>query len=152
MFRRAEWVWEFFGFESIQDGRPVQDWYDGLPISHKTEIVILLLYLRNLTSTAWDRPFFDSLKGEGGISEILVPDIRDERGVAYYRVYGYFGPGKQMYTFLHATNKKVRNDKHGKGIAKHRLKQLQDGRATIHKFNFEERPLGEPTRQCGRKN
>jgi hypothetical protein len=82
------------------------------------------------------RPFFDPLEGADGISEIIVPDIRDAGGVAYYRIYGFFGPEERQYTFLHATNKRARNDRDGKNTATERLAQLQSGDATVHKFNF----------------
>jgi hypothetical protein len=137
MCKCDEWSWRLFGFESKQEGRPAQDWYDGPPLDHKIEVTALFSYLRNLTTSAWGRPFYDPLMGEGGISEIIIPDIRDELGVAYYRLYGWFGPGRQIYTFLHATSKRARNDKHGKRIARNRFNQLQSGNATIHEFSFE---------------
>jgi len=96
------WRWTFFGFQSAQEGRPVQAWYDSLPEAHKSEVIDLLLYVQKVIDRLWTRPFFDPLEGEGGISEIIVQDIRDLRGVAYYRIYGYFGPGEREYTFLHA--------------------------------------------------
>ena len=152
MFRRDEWQWTFCGFQSPQDGRPVQKWYALLPPTHKIEVASMFAYLGNLTATVWGRPFFDPLAGEGGISEIIVPDFRDDLGVAYYSIYGCDGPGKQVYTFLHATNKRARNDKIGKAIAKRRLRQLHDGNATIHKFDFEEHLVVEFTKGSGREN
>jgi hypothetical protein len=146
------WRWTFFGFQSAQEGRPIQAWYDGLPEAHKSEVVDLLLYLQNVIDRLWTRPFFDPLEGEGGISEIIVPDIRDAQGVAYYRIYGCPGPEKRDYTFLHATNKKVRNDRDGKNTARDRLARLRNQDATVHKFNFEKSSVGEISKGTERKN
>jgi hypothetical protein len=141
---KRAWRWSFLGFQSAREGQPVQAWYDVLPENHKGEVTDLLTYLQNVTNRLWRRPEFDPLDGEGGISEIIVPDIRDSQGVFYYRIYGFFGPQEHEYTFLHATNKKVRNDRHGKNIARDRLRQLQQGEAggaRVHKFSFEKGPL-----------
>ncbi|MGH9790428.1 MAG: hypothetical protein ACRD5W_04390 [Candidatus Acidiferrales bacterium] len=131
------WKWEFLGFESRAEGQVVQDWFDSLPETHREEIVSLLAYLQNMVGRLWDRPYFDPLEGEGGTSEIIVPDIRDEHGVAYYRIYGFRGPKEHQYTFLHSTNKKARNDKNGKRIARRRFDEVRRGEAGVHKFSFE---------------
>ncbi len=145
MTEKEIWRWTFLGFESDEEGRPVQEFYNRIPDEEKDEIRYLLVYLQNATRTLWRRPEFDPLEGAGGISEIIVPDIRHEEGVAYYRFYGYFGPGEREYTFLHATNKKVRNDIHGKEIARKRLQQIERGEAGVHKFDFEKGPPKEIT-------
>ena len=131
-------LWEFFGFESVAEGRPVQSFYDALPEDHKLEITAgNFQFLRKLPKRAWEEsPFYDPLNGEGGISEIRITDIRDENGAHYYRFYGYFGPGDWNYTFLHGTNKKVRNDRDGKAIAKRRLQERLNNQAKEHKFDF----------------
>jgi len=133
---KEEWRWTFLGFESVKEGRPVQSWYDSLPEAHKEEIRDLFLYLEKATDSVWRKPEFDPLSGAGGISEIRVPEIRHAGGSITYRIYGYFGPRQREYTFLHATAKKVRNDKHGKRIARDRLDQLAHGNATAHPFSF----------------
>jgi hypothetical protein len=127
---REEWQWEFRGFARSPIDTIVQHWLDGLPLGHRIEIAGLLRPLRTLTSTAWGRPFFDPLDGEGGISEIIVPSIRDDLGIAYYRLYGWFGPEKHVYTILHGRNKKAKNDKEGKAIARANLEELRNNRAT----------------------
>jgi len=132
----ASWKWRFLGFESASEGRPVQRWFNGLPDNDKDEIIDLLVYLQNVTDGLWRRPEFDPLVGAGGISEIVVPDIRRFEGVAYYRIYGYRGPREHEYTLLHGTNKDVKNDKLGKRTAKHRLDQIERGEAGVHKFDF----------------
>lgn len=137
------WMWEFRGFESPTDGRPVQVWYDRLPDNHKDEIRAQVAYLRVSTSRLWVRPDFDRLEGEGGISEIRAPDIRGMSGIIYYRIYGFFGPDKRQYTFLHGTEKKVRNDLYGKQLARERLGRLQKD-ATVHEFDFNSNAYGEP--------
>jgi hypothetical protein len=130
------WSWQFLGFQS-PEGRPVQSWFDGLPDNDRYEILDLLNTLANVTDKLWRRPEFDPLEGAGGISEIRVPDIRSESGSVTYRIYGYFGPGNREYCFLHGTDKKGKNDKGGKAIARDRLDELNRGEATVHKFAFE---------------
>lgn len=152
MLERTEWRWTFLGIESVEEGRPSQEWFDSLPDEHQGEIIAVLQYLGNVPKGLWVRPNFDPLEGAGGISEIIVPDIRGLTGVAYYRIYGYFGPGKQEYTFLHATDKKARNDKDGKAIAQRRLGELQRREAGTHKFDFETRPSKQIGKGSGDKN
>ncbi len=130
------WIWIFLGFESADAGRPVQVWFDNLPEDHKDEVLDLLIYLQRVTNSLWRKPEFDPLIGAGDISEIRVPNIRGSKGSTTYRIYGYFGPKKHNYTFLHGTDKKARNDKHGKRIANDRLDELRRGAATVHEFEF----------------
>jgi Phage derived protein Gp49-like (DUF891) len=130
------WRWQFLGFQSAE-GRPVQSWFNGLPDNDRYEILDLLNTLANVTDKLWRRPEFDPLEGAGGISEIRVPGIRSESGSMTYRIYGYFGPEKRQYCFLHGTNKKEKNDEEGKSIAKNRFDQLKRRKATVHKFAFE---------------
>lgn len=137
------WAWEFLGFESTGEGQPVQRWYDALPQRHADEVVDLLLYLGRLTDRAWQRPEFDRLDGAGGIGEIRAPVIRDAKGVSCYRIYGYFGPERRQYTFLHAVNKKVKNDRKGKAVARRRLEEIGSGHAAVHKFSFERHSMVE---------
>lgn len=116
----------------------MQKWFDGLEEVDRFEIVDQLIWLSNQIHRQWGRPHFDPLKGEGGISEIIIPDIRTEKGTTYYRIYGFFGPKeyKHSYTFLHAVDKKARNDKHGKSIARDRFHNLERREATVHELNF----------------
>jgi hypothetical protein len=130
------WKWAFLGFESTWEGRPVQKWFNGLPECHRDEIVDLLLYMQNLTKSLWRRPEFDRLDGAMGISEFIVPDVRDSHGAFYYRLYGYFGPAEHQYTFLHGRNKDVKNDVKGKGIAERRLGEIIRREAGVHRFDF----------------
>lgn len=126
MISLADWQWEFRTYVSREEGTPVLDWFKGIPRNHQIEIQGFLRPIRNMTRRAWGKPFFDPLDGEGGISEIkIVPEIRDDSGVAHYRLYGCFGPGKQKYTFLHCVNKNVKNDREGKSRARFRLEQLR---------------------------
>jgi hypothetical protein len=138
---KKDWRWTFRGFESVQEGRPIQIWFDELPEDAKYEIVDLLNFLQKVTDKRWRKPEFDPLQGAGGISEIRPQDIPIESngklvGIATYRIYGYFGPGEGVYTFLHGARKGVKNDRHGKRIAGDRLRQLERGEATTHEFNF----------------
>ena len=141
-----KWVWDFKGFESESEGRPVQRWFDDLPDEAKEEIVDLVVrYLRIKTKSRWQRPSFDPLEGSCGISELIPRNITMEtdRGVETltYRIYGFFGPGPHVYTFLHGTRKDVKNDEEGKRVACRRLDELRRRRgATVHTFRFEEKP------------
>ena len=139
------WRWKFYVFESEAEGCPVQRWFDSLPQDHRDEIVDLLDYVRNTTSKPWPEKVYDSLKGEGGISEIKVENIPCEREgeliEVTYRMYGFFGPKeyKYSYTFLHAWEKNVKNDRLGKQLAKGRLGELlRGGSGTgVRQFDFE---------------
>jgi hypothetical protein len=137
----TEWQWRFGGFESTQEGRPVQVWFDSLPEEVKDEIRDLLTYLEKMTDRLWRKPEFDGLKGAGGISELRPRAISIERNgkieTETYRIYGVFGPSyKRTYTFLHGTRKGVKNDRHGKRVARDRLQQLEKGTATVHEFEL----------------
>jgi Phage derived protein Gp49-like (DUF891) len=145
MGNETKWRLQFLAFQSSAEGRPVQDWFDGLPEDDKWEIVDLLDALQKINGRRWPDEVFDPLQGAGGISEIKIPNIKCFRASKYqmitYRIYGYFGP-KGYYTCLHGTAKDVKNDEEGKRIAKRRLDELQrglrNGVASVSKFNFEE--------------
>jgi hypothetical protein len=150
------WRWEFWGFQSAADRRPVQAWFDGLPQDDKEETEDLLNQVRNFTHRQWPEWVFDPLKGEGGISEIKVPEIRSFRGGKYvvitYRIYGYFGPEKHCYTFLHGTDKDEKNDRIGKRIAQERLNAIRTQIADAHRFVFEGELNSEAEEKPGRPN
>lgn len=137
---KKEWRWTFRGYESALEGRPVQAWFHRLSEDAKDEIVDLLNFLEKVTDKLWRKPEFDPLEGAGGISEIRPQDIPIEIDgkleIATYRIYGYFGPGEGVYTFLHGTNKDVKNDGRGKRIARDRMRQHERGEATTHEFEF----------------
>jgi hypothetical protein len=103
-------------------------------------------HLRVKKASRWDRPDFDPLEGEGGISEIRPDNIRGDSGNTTLRVYGLMGyPDRMSYTFLHGTEKDVKNDRDGKDFAKYRLQQLtaetfRRGKPAVHEFNFEGKP------------
>jgi hypothetical protein len=151
-----KWRWEFYCFESVNDGLPVQDWFNGLTTIEREEVLDLLGYLQNMTDRLWRRPEFDPLDGENGISEIRVPELRvSKQGKiekVNYRIYGCRGPGERIYTFLHATDKDVKNDELGKAIARGRLAQLKRGDATNRKFNFAGGPNRTALKGVGRPN
>lgn len=146
MDSREKWRWVFLAFRSVAEGRPVQEWFDALPDEDKYEITDLLDALQKATDRLWPKEVFDPLRGADGISEIKVPNIKCFRAgkvkIITYRIYGYFGPYKHCYTFLHATEKDVKNDTVGKQIAESRLDELRRGLAsevaTVHKFEFVE--------------
>ena len=153
-----KWRWQFLAFESAAEGCPAQAWFDGLPQDHKEEIIDLLDYVRNTTNRPWPDNVYDALKGEGGISEIKVQNIRCLRDGKVreitYRIYGFFGPKgyEHAYTFLHGTEKSVKNDRSGKQIAKGRLGELARGTGGVREFKFEKEPDSEIEERPRRPN
>jgi len=130
------WRWRFLGYESDDEARPVQIWYDSLSPEARDEIRDLCQWLQVVTDKQWREPGFKDLPGAGGISEIRPDDIRTQDGNFTYRVYGYFGPDEHEYTLLHGTLKLERNDRNGKRIARERLGRLKRKEARTHEFNF----------------
>ena len=138
--------WDFLGYESVEEGKPVQNWFDGLPDDHRDAIKDILSFLQVTPRADWDEPWYDPLIGEGGISEIRFEELKDERGKFYYRIYGFFGDEEEgSYKFLHAVNKKERNDRDGKGIAKKRKRKLENGEAKLHEFCMDREVSSEET-------
>jgi len=137
------WRWAFFGFESSAEGCPVQAWFDALCEEDKDAIRDTLVYLENIIDRPWPEQSFNPLPGAGGVSEIRIPEFRGLRNGLVQRItlriYGLFGPRdrKRSYTFVHGTDKKVRNDTKGKSTGKRRFDEILRGEATVHKFNVE---------------
>jgi hypothetical protein len=133
--------WEFFGFESAEEGKPIDDWWNSLPEDsddHRGLIKDILSQLQVTPRDEWEEPFFDPLIGEDGISEIrFIPPIISITGEFHYRIYGFFEEEQLRYTFLHATNKPRRNDKNGKAIAKRRLHELVANQAAIYPIDLD---------------
>lgn len=129
----------------------MQDWFDRLPEEDQDEVRDLMGWLQNQTSHTWHKPEFDPLEGEGGISEIRI-DLRSAGRPSFYRIYGFFGPTKGTYTFLHATDKDVKNDHNGKRIAREHLGRIQRNDATTHEFDFEGRADSQIDAGTGRPN
>jgi hypothetical protein len=144
-------IWEFYGFKSEHEGTVVQDWFNGLDMDAQDEIVNLVQHLSVVPGGQWTRPDYDPLEGEGGISELRPRDVRTLAGNAVYRIYGYRGcPNKRCYTFLHGTDKDVKNDVEGKAIAKGRLNQLLCGTGgEVHEFDFTAQSLEEIEKEQG---
>ncbi|MGH9682225.1 MAG: type II toxin-antitoxin system RelE/ParE family toxin [Candidatus Acidiferrales bacterium] len=132
---RGAWNWSFRGYETPLGNRLAQDWFDGLSDEAKDGARDAIGYLQHSPIHLWKRPHFEKL--EDGISE-----VRFRVGKVRYRFYGYFGPGGffRSYTFLHGTDKKVRNDVHGKGIARVRMGEIERKEARTHEFEFEDEP------------
>lgn len=137
MATEEKWRWEFNGYESSNEGRVVQDWFNSLSSVVREEIADIFQSLQLVTDSRWQRPEFDPLKGAGGISEVCPNDIRCDEGSLTYRVYGYFGPNEREYTLLLGKRKLERNDTHGKRVAKERMDRIARREATVHKFDFE---------------
>jgi hypothetical protein len=128
---------EFHGIDVRSEGRVVQEWFNGLMLEAREEILNLVLHLERLPMGLWQRPDFATLQGEEPISELRPKDVRCEEGIFFYRIYGLKGySGSNSYTFLHGTDKEAKNDIEGKGIAKWRVEQLVRKEAQTHKFDF----------------
>lgn len=128
---------KFYGIEVRGEGRIVQEWFNSLILDAQQEILNLALHLERLPMGLWQRPDFDPLEGEGGISELRPRDVRWAGGNLCYRIYGLKGfPESQCYTFLHGTDKGRKNDVEGKRHAKQRREQIAREQAQTHEFDF----------------
>lgn len=130
-----KWFWGFYGYQSSQGGRPVQDWWDALSEDAKDEAKDILHYMQYVPNSQWRRPEFDQL--DDGISEVRFHDA-----ALTYRIYGYFGPNRRQYTFLVGTEKKKNRQRHEQKLAIDRMKQIEGGIATTHVFEFERKAFG----------
>jgi hypothetical protein len=127
--------WRFYGYMTPAGGREVQDWYDGLSDEEKDEARDALSYLHKMPNHLWVGPRFKSI-GDS-ISEVRFKvNVLHQQGT--YRIYGAFWPVGQRYsyTFLLGKDKKVKNDRRGKREAIKRLRLLEQGRASVHDFEF----------------
>lgn len=131
---------KFEAFESPELGKPVQTWFNSLLEDHRDHIKETLAVMQVMPWSDWDESEnYDPLIGEGGISEIRFAEIISEQGKFCYRIYGFFDEAEGSYIFLHGTNKRKRNDKDGKRIAKQRLADLeaQEGTSSVHEFSMD---------------
>ena len=125
-----ELPWILYGFVTAAENQVVQEWFDGLAEEIREEIHDSLMYHVQVERHLWRRPGFDEL-GEEGISEFQF-----KAEGAWYRIYGDFGPERHEYTFFHGCEKKVKNDKAGKRVAKARQKQLRQNEGSTHIFRW----------------
>src|SRR5580658_4651072 len=101
---------EFHGIDVRGEGRVVQEWFDGLMLEAREEILNLVLHLESLPMGLWRRPEFATLQGEEPLSELRPDDVRCDEGIFFYRIYGLKGyPDSNSYTFLHGTDKDAKN-------------------------------------------
>jgi hypothetical protein len=66
----------------------------------RAELDVLMMYLRQQPREGWTRPRYDILRGADGIGEIRFRSNRIEQ-----RWFGYFGPGRNEFTFLLSATK-----------------------------------------------
>lgn len=125
-------LWRFFAFIPA-----VQDWFDGLAVESKDEIRDTLTYIGNLESHLWGKAF-EPL--DNGLSEIKVRVASLNKWI---RMYGYFYPGRHEYTITHANEKKVKNAKRDKKLARKRKSDIDRNRGLIDVFNFEADDTGQ---------
>jgi hypothetical protein len=130
---RKQFDWTFRGFETPVGNRPVRDWILALSEDGREELIDIVLYMRIRPPHEWAAEYFKPL--EDGISEIRFRDLD-----SVCRIYGYFGPTRyfQSYTLLVGAEKKVKNDRDSKQLAKSRRDQLERGEAGSHTFSFKE--------------
>jgi len=127
------WNWRFFGLEWLNGNRPVQDWFDGLPVEAKDEARDTFGYLEHSPITAWKKPKFDPLRGEE------VSEVRFGTETHTYRIYGCYGPdylGRQVFSLLYGHDKKTGNDREGKREATKRRRLVERREAVVHAFEF----------------
>jgi hypothetical protein len=129
--------WTFYGYETPAGGRDVQDWYDALLPEERDEARDVIGYLHKQPLRLWKKPGYCPL-GDG-LSEVR---FRVNALKKIYRVYGFFWPrGRRLsYTFLLAREKKVSNPRHDIAEARARKARLEQGEASEHEFEFQERP------------
>jgi putative component of toxin-antitoxin plasmid stabilization module len=125
---QRQYDWTFRDFETPVGNRPVRDWIYALSEEARDELVDILIYMRIRPHYEWAPEHFKPL--EDGISEIRFRD-----GDSICRIYGYFGP-HQSYTFLVGAEKKVKNDRDSKKLAKSRRDQVERREARVHAFSF----------------
>jgi len=130
---RRQYDWTFRGYETPARNRPVSDWLKELSADGLDELIDIVLYMRVRPPNEWDPENFKPL--EDGISEIRFRD-----GDFVCRIYGYFGPTwlLQSYTFLVGAEKKVKNDRDSKKLAKTRRDQVERRETSVYPFGFEE--------------
>jgi hypothetical protein len=126
--------WTFYGYRTPAEGDPVQEWFNALHDDAKAEAIdVIYGYLRVTPRHLWTRPEFEAFDSE-------ISEIRFKVGSLNqtYRIYGTFWPTtrRYSYTFLLGKDKKVKNDKLGKELARKRLKKLLNGEAAVHGFRF----------------
>ena len=127
-----ELPWIFHGYRTPAGNPVVQEWFDALLDDVKDEIRDSPTYYENVERHLWIRPGFDELGGEG------ISEFQFKADGVWYRIYGDFGPVRHEYTFLHGCEKKVKNDKAGKQIAKDRKRKLERNEASRHVFRWKE--------------
>jgi hypothetical protein len=83
---------------SFDDAPHVVDaWYSEHAKDEDTrvELDVLMVYLRQQHREGWTRPRYDILRDAGGVGALHFRVRRIE-----YRPLGYFGPGRNEFTFL----------------------------------------------------
>lgn len=112
----------------------MQDWYESLPAEEHDEIQDTMNHLASIPVTSWRRPEFD--KVDAPLSEIRCKANKANHEI---RIYGVFNPKvRGQFVFLYGNEaKKKDEDKAGKAVALKRWGLVQNGKASIHEFEFE---------------
>ena len=88
----------------------------------RAELDALMVYLRQQPREGWIRPRYDILKDADGVGEVRFKVRR-----IHYRPLGYFGPGRNEFTFLvFATKTNKYDPKNAIDIAKTRRNIVQE--------------------------
>lgn len=130
---RRQYDWTFRAYQTPAGNKPVVDWIMALSPDGRDELVDIILYMRLRPQNEWAAEHFKPL--EDGISEIRFRD-----GDLVCRIYGYFGPTwhVQSYALLVGAEKKVKNDRDSKELAKSRRDQIERRQAGFHSISFKE--------------
>ena len=134
--------WDWYQFSSERDPMPIEDWLAKMKDEYPDHFLAIKDQLAQMQVTPFseweDERLFDPLEGEGGISEIRIdPPFYVNQRAFFYRIYGFADEDRASYVFLHGTNKRRKNDEHGKSVAKKRLAELYSGEAKAREISLE---------------
>jgi hypothetical protein len=85
----------------------VDQWYSQFAMDEdvRAGLDVLMLYLRTQHREGWIRPRYDTLRDANGVGELRFKVKRIN-----YRPLGYFGPGRNEFTFLYFATKTDKYD------------------------------------------
>jgi hypothetical protein len=126
-------LWTFRSCPAPGGGRPIDRFIDDLGPEAENDLSAILEDLQVMERRLWNRPQFDVLHGKNykGMGE-----IRFDGENKTYRLFGWFGPQVQLFTFLLGCEKK-RNLKHEMDEAAKRKSFAEKNERLLYEFTFE---------------
>ena len=130
-------LWTFLACPAPGGGKPISRFLLALGPEAENDLAAILDNLRVLERKYWTRPQFDVLHGKNyqGMGEFRF----NGEGKAY-RIFGYFGPQREHFTFLLGCEKK-RDLKHEMDEASKRKRFAESNEHLLYAFTIEERSL-----------